>query len=148
MIQIFVYGTLQPGEVNYWVCADAVVASQAAIAIGQLYYLPFGYPALSPGIQTIRGFLLSFSDAAILQCLDEFERHDPIALQKFVASAIPHQYDYDRQSIEVFDLDRRSLGNAWVYRMTIEQIHKIGGIPLSIEQWNSRQMERTGLSQI
>lgn len=148
MIPIFVYGTLQPGEINDWVWADAVVKAQPAIAIGQLYHLPFGYPALSEGTQTVHGFLLCFADPSILQRLDEFERHDPIALHPFIGTDSPQDYNYDRQWIEVFaldfevfDLDRRSLGQAWVYRMTIAQINKIGGIPLSTEQWNSRQVD-------
>ena len=40
-VQIFVYGTLKPGEINYQLlCQDTVLASHRAIARGHLYYLP------------------------------------------------------------------------------------------------------------
>jgi gamma-glutamylcyclotransferase (GGCT)/AIG2-like uncharacterized protein YtfP len=140
MTQIFVYGTLQPGEVNYGVCADAVLESRPAIVRGQLYHLPLGYPALAVGTRTVGGFLLSFADSSILQRLDELEQHDPIALQALGVASAPHQYDYAREWIAVWQPGGRSLGEAWVYRMAIEHIQKLGGILLSSQQWNGRQV--------
>lgn len=139
MTQMFVYGTLQPGEINYGVCAEAVVEARPAIVRGHLYHLPMGYPALTLETQTVRGFLLTFANPGIVQRLDEFERHDPIVLQRYVTSETSQQYEYERGLIQVFDLEGRSLGTAWSYLMTIEQIQKIGGIPVSAQQWNGRQ---------
>lgn len=43
LVKVFVYGTLKPGESNYQRYCDrsSVVESQRAIALGQLFALPF-----------------------------------------------------------------------------------------------------------
>uniref|UniRef100_A0ACD5GUF5 Gamma-glutamylcyclotransferase family protein n=1 Tax=Desertifilum tharense IPPAS B-1220 TaxID=1781255 RepID=A0ACD5GUF5_9CYAN len=73
-IRVFVYGTLKPGEYNYQrYCQGKTIAEQSAIALGELFTLPVGYPALIPGEQPVRGFVLTFNDPQILADLDRLE---------------------------------------------------------------------------
>jgi len=130
-VQVFVYGTLKPGESYYDVyCGDRVVASQPAIARGQLYALPVGYPAMTPGTEVVHGFLLSFTDPEILVVLDEYEGYNP-------QQSSAHN-DYERVRIEVFDGDRLSLGHAWTYQMTVEQAQAWGGVVVPDGLWFSK----------
>lgn len=119
--QVFVYGTLKPGEVNYQkYCAGKVVEARKAIAPGKLYALPMGYPAMTLGDGKVHGYLLSFTDAAILTALDDLEDYD---------STRPISENlYNRQSIEISEPTGLSLGWAWVYLMTPKKVYQLGGI--------------------
>lgn len=134
-IRIFVYGSLKPGEFNYAMCANRVIASQPAIAYGTLYDLPFGYPAMALGSELIHGYLLSFADAEILPFLDEFETHDLELLEPF---SLVQNCDYARHLIEVLDVDERPLGQAWVYLMTLDQISQLQGKRVTSGKWSSK----------
>lgn len=136
MTEIFVYGTLKPGESNYSICASNVVAARPAIALGQLYALPFGYPAMTPGTMQIQGYLLSFANADILVALDQLEQHDPIEFQHHAPGEIWANNQYERTPIAVLDLDRGVQGTAWAYRMTVEQVRRIGGVLLACGEWS------------
>jgi gamma-glutamylcyclotransferase (GGCT)/AIG2-like uncharacterized protein YtfP len=136
MLNVFVYGTLKPGEKNYSVCARSVVTSQPAIAEGRLYALPFGYPAMTLEAGTVYGVVLSFADVTILEILDAFERHDPIEFYDYIPGQSLEQNEYDRQEITVYDLARRSLGRAWSYTMTKEQVQQLDGTLLPGGQWH------------
>lgn len=128
-LRFFVYGTLKPGEVNYNLyCAGKVVEAKKAIAFGQLFHLPLGYPAMIPGESLVQGFLLTFVDPAILRVLDELEDYYP-----YRAAA---ENEYNRQQIEVYDLTRKTLGFAWTYLMTFEQVQQLQGVPLVSGCWN------------
>jgi gamma-glutamylcyclotransferase (GGCT)/AIG2-like uncharacterized protein YtfP len=125
--RVFVYGTLQPGECNYDYCASAVVEKQPAIVYGQLFDLPLGYPALTPGDAVVYGYLLQFADDSILRQLDELEDyvpHRPIEQNEYVRTLIP-----------TFSLERQPLGTAWVYQMTRTQAQGLGGVLLSQGRW-------------
>ena len=137
MIQVFVYGTLQPGEPNYSVCAGYVVESQPAIANGCLYALPLSYPAMTLDAGTVYGALLSFTDVTILERLDAFERHDPAEFSELAPGQRLEQNEYERKQIAVYSYDRRFLGLAWSYIMTLEQVQQLGGILLPNGQWHS-----------
>ncbi len=119
--QVFVYGTLKPNESNYKAyCDGKVIAQQQAIVYGELFALPMGYPAMISGNSPVKGYLLSFPDASILESLDELEGYQ---------STRPNFENlYNRYEIEVFDLDRNSLGVAWTYVMTFEKVLQFGGI--------------------
>lgn len=131
LIKVFVYGTLKPGEPNYQqFCADYVVAAQEAIAVGQLFDLPLGYPAMTPGHLKVYGVLLSFANPEILQQLDWLEDYDP---QRAIA-----ENEYYRQRIEVYDTFLAPLGNAWTYLMALEQVRAFGGILLPDGWWSSQ----------
>ena len=128
-LQVFVYGTLKPGGVNYQrYCAGKVSAEQPAIAQGKLFALPMGYPAMVVGDSWVSGFLLSFPDSAMLRVLDELEDYRP--------GRSPELNEYQRQLIQVFDLERRSLGQAWAYLMTSEHVNKLKGRWLPSGVWS------------
>lgn len=128
-LNIFVYGTLKPGEANYEsYCKTWVVAEQEAMIRGQLYSLPFGYPALTVGQSSVYGFLLSFTDSHILNILDDLEDYDP--------ERSPEQNHYFRAKTDVFSLSQQSLGSAWVYYMLEPKVQKAGGILLRNGKWS------------
>jgi gamma-glutamylcyclotransferase (GGCT)/AIG2-like uncharacterized protein YtfP len=128
-IKVFVYGTLKPGEANYqYYCAGKVVEEKRAIALGQLFDLPLGYPAMTAGESQVYGFLLTFADPAILMLLDELEDYD--------AQRRPEENEYDRQQIETYDLAGRSLGLAWAYLMTSEQVQRLKGVLMLSGEWS------------
>lgn len=129
-MKVFVYGTLKPGECNYLrYCEGKVVAAEGAIAIGQLFALSLGYPAMTAGVGTVYGFVLTFTDSSILEELDRLEDYDRLRP--------PEKNEYQRQEIEVFNRDRQSLGMAWAYLMWRDRIHSLGGIPLPDGCWYS-----------
>lgn len=134
LIQVFVYGTLKPGEINYQrYCAGRGVEAIEAIALGQLYHLSLGYPAMTAGIQKtqkIKGYVLSFTDPKILDDLD--------VLEGFDAQRPPHQNDYDRVKIQVYDRLDHPLGQVWTYVMDIQQIQALQGILLLDGEWYPR----------
>lgn len=129
-LRVFVYGTLKPGEFNYnCYCAGKVLEAQKAIALGKLFSLPVGYPAMTSGNEPVRGCLLTFENDEILTALDSLENYDP---QR--PSAENH---YNRQKIETFDATSQSLGLAWAYLMTFEQVQQLGGTWLPEGDWRS-----------
>lgn len=128
-INIFVYGTLKPGEFNYQqYCAGEVLEAKKALAFGQLFALPFGYPAMTEGEYPVQGFLLSFPDAAILHRLDLLENFNPYKPA--------HQNDYHRQIIETYNPNFVSLGLAWAYLMTPKQVYFLDGMFLADGCWS------------
>ncbi|MDX2212025.1 MAG: gamma-glutamylcyclotransferase [Oculatellaceae cyanobacterium bins.114] len=132
LLSVFVYGTLKPGGFYYkQYCEGRVVASYEAIALGQLYDLPLGYPAMTTGNDPVRGYVLEFNQPEVLQDLDELEGYDP--------QRSPDQNEYERVWVEVFDRDRHSLGFAWTYVMTTEQALSLGGVLLPQGVWICNQ---------
>jgi gamma-glutamylcyclotransferase (GGCT)/AIG2-like uncharacterized protein YtfP len=128
-IRVFVYGTLKPGEVNYQrYCLGQVVEEVEAIAFGQLFALILGYPGMTAGQSPIQGFVLTFADAAILNILDELEDYHPNRPET--------ENEYNRQTIETFDLSGKSLGMVWVYLMRFERVQKLGGVMISSGCWS------------
>jgi gamma-glutamylcyclotransferase (GGCT)/AIG2-like uncharacterized protein YtfP len=121
LCHVFVYGTLKPNQANFeQYCAGKVIAMQQAIAYGELFLLPMGYPAMIVGNSPVYGYLLSFNDDSVLESLDELEDYqsDRASIENL----------YNRQRIEVFDMQGRLLGKAWAYFMTSSQVIKFGGI--------------------
>lgn len=128
---VFVYGTLQPGERYYGAyCADAVIEVVPAIAYGELYDLPLGYPAMTVGDRAIQGYWLTFNSPDALARLDE--------LEDYVPGRSPQDNEYQRETIEVFTLDRQPLGYAWVYRMSTERAIALGGTLHPSPAWTGR----------
>ena len=129
VVNVFVYGTLKPGEFNYQrYCTGKVMRAKRAIALGQLYALPFGYPAMTLGEGKVQGYLLTFSDKILSQLdwLEGYDPHRPAA-----------ENEYNRQQVETYDLSLVSLGTAWVYLMSPEQVHTWGGILIPDAWWSS-----------
>ncbi|WP_414513008.1 gamma-glutamylcyclotransferase [Nostoc sp. PCC 9305] len=120
LVRVFVYGTLKPGEANYKrYCAGKVVDFKRAFVQGKLFALPMGYPAMTPGDSQVYGYLLSFSHPKILNELDVLEDYQP-------NRQTPENL-YNRQIIEVYEPQSLSLGWAWIYLMTLEQVDRLGG---------------------
>jgi gamma-glutamylcyclotransferase (GGCT)/AIG2-like uncharacterized protein YtfP len=127
-LQVFVYGTLMPGQSGYQqFCAGRVRQARRAIAPGQLYDLPAGYPAMTSGQGWVQGFVLAFAHPQILSQLDDYEDHDP---ERSSADNL-----YDRQQLEVFTPSHSSLGLAWVYLMQPQFVRILGGKHLSSGYW-------------
>ena len=140
MLHIFVYGTLKPGESNHRICVSSVLEARPAMAQGELYALPFGYPAMALSATTwdrssVHGFLLSFADAGILDVLDAYEQHDPEMFRCCAPHLVLAQHQYDRTQIKIYDQAQRLLGSAWSYVMSLEQIQRLGGTYLLSGQW-------------
>ena len=84
-IQVFVYGTLKPGEVNYqFYCAEYVVQFFPAVAKGLLYKLPVGYPAMTKGNSNVYGFVLSFQSPKVLSKLDKLEDYSGLTQYRYI----------------------------------------------------------------
>ncbi|MDZ8024651.1 MAG: gamma-glutamylcyclotransferase [Nostoc sp. DedQUE11] len=127
LVQVFVYGTLKPGEANYKrFCAGKVVDVKRAFVQGKLFALPMGYPAMTLGDGQVYGYLLSFANPAILNRLDVLEDYHP-------ARQVSENL-YSRKTIEVYQGEWVSLGWAWVYLMSLEQVDQLGGV-LQPEGW-------------
>lgn len=133
-MNVFVYGTLKPGEANYQhFCAGKVLKAKRAIAFGQLFALPFGYPAMIAGKDRVQGFLLSFPDETVLSELDWLEDYQP--------NRPAEENEYDRREIEIYEPTlASSLGVAWAYLMAWEQVHSHSGVLLPNGQWSSHDL--------
>jgi gamma-glutamylcyclotransferase (GGCT)/AIG2-like uncharacterized protein YtfP len=153
LLKVFVYGTLKPGQASYQAyCLDKVIDARAAIARGQLFSLPAGYPAMTLGEGQVHGFVLLFKDHATLSQLDDYEDYQ--------VGRSPQHNLYERRLIETFaptgqfsygDTPRfaaggrherrsfstgKSLGSAWAYLMSLEKVHHLKGTLLPEGQWN------------
>lgn len=139
LLHVFVYGTLKPGECNYdRYCAVEVVMAQEAIAYGQLFALPFGYPAMTVGNFPVYGFVLSFAGQAILARLDDLEDYNP--------DRPADHNEYLRVKIETFNLEHQPLQPAWVYLMSLEQVKRSRGIFLPSGSWTGQGREDMGVA--
>ncbi|MEL6382427.1 MAG: gamma-glutamylcyclotransferase family protein [Cyanobacteria bacterium J06626_18] len=132
MIQVFVYGTLKPGEAYYAeYCEPYVVEAVPAIAQGHLFHLPMGYPAMTLGEGYVTGALLQLKDEGEIAHMDDFEDYDP---------ALPEAENlYLRQLRPVFSLEHQPLGQAWMYMMLLERVQQYQGIPVSSGNWSRQQ---------
>lgn len=131
ILNIFVYGTLQPGEYYYpKYCAGKIIGSCQAIAHGNLYDLPLGYPAMIIGNGIVHGYRLSFNDISILNALDELEDYDP--------NRPDYENEYQREQVEIFTLSGNSLGVAWAYLMDSERVNHLGGRYLADGKWTKQ----------
>ncbi|OUL34196.1 hypothetical protein BV372_14725 [Nostoc sp. T09] len=135
-VRIFVYGTLKPGEVNYKkYCAAKVIDTKRAIAAGKLFALPMGYPAMTLENSQVQGYLLSFAELEILNQLDQLEDYQP---HRHLSENL-----YNRQEIEIYDLQGLSLGFAWVYFMSPTKISQLRGIPQADGWWSSHGLKQS-----
>lgn len=111
--QVFVYGTLKPGECNYQrYCVGRVIKTYPAITFGQLFALPMGYPGMTTGERIIYGVVLGFNDPTLLLDLDQLEGYH---------AERPELSEYERQLINIFDLEQKPLGAVWAYLMRPEK---------------------------
>lgn len=130
-VRVFVYGTLKPGEENYDSYCKHCCEAQEAMVLGNLYDLPFGYPALTAESLPVYGFLLSFANPNTLATLDELENYNP---------ARPlDQNEYFRVRTAAFSLDHQPLGWAWIYCMELARVQRMGGVLLPEGKWTSKR---------
>ena len=131
LIQVFVYGTLKPGESNYgFYCGGKTVAEIPAYTWGQLYHLPVGYPGMTEGNSKVIGWLFSFKNKQILASLDSLEGYQETRLSEL--------NEYNRQGIPVYSLEGDSLGIAWVYVMSLAKVCEKKGVLVPDSQWDSK----------
>ena len=81
-----------------------------------------------PGDNQVHGYLLTFTDTTVLSALDELEDYQP--------TNTASENLYDRQLVEIYDQQSRSLGLAWVYLMTSEAVSQLGGVFLPNGWWS------------
>ncbi|MBP0018701.1 MAG: gamma-glutamylcyclotransferase [Cyanobacteria bacterium SBLK] len=130
MFAVFVYGTLKPGEVNYrGYCQGKAIAAFPAYALGDLYALSLGYPAMTPGREKVWGALLKFNDPEVLQSLDRLEEYEPGRRRE--------ENEYQRQEISIYHPSGELLGTAWAYLMEREKIEKLGGRSIPSGCWQN-----------
>lgn len=136
LLRVFVYGTLKPGELNYQrYCASTVIAASAAIARGQLFSLPAGYPVMALGDGWVHGFVLTLSDPQTLRVLDEYEGYQEGRSPSIARESLENLYD--RQVIATFNSSQQPLGLAWAYLMPPDKIHCLGGTLLPHGRWDN-----------
>ena len=134
-LSVFVYGTLKPGgRYHQRYCAGYLTAALPALTKGELYdFLRLGYPALTPGDDWVKGYLLKFRQEAKV-CADILRRLD--ALEGYVADKVTDSDDdYQRCQLQIFDPDYKPLQMAWVYRMSRAQVRQQGGVYLPDGDW-------------
>jgi len=134
-LNLFVYGTLQPGgRFHDDFCARETFIALRAWTAGRLYDFPHrGYPAAAEDPDgRIHGHVLCFSAAAptLLTRLDDLEGYDP---RRPAANNL-----YYRTEVEVFTLDAsgRTMP-AWCYFMPLERILRSGGVYLESGCWRA-----------
>jgi gamma-glutamylcyclotransferase (GGCT)/AIG2-like uncharacterized protein YtfP len=131
-LRVFVYGTLKPSGGGYQqFLQQCQVEAIPAMARGQLYHLPAGYPAMTVGKEWVQGALLSIYDQGILARLDAYEDYHP---ERSAAENL-----YYRTEIEVFAPDSptapTSLGHAWVYLMEPVWVQDLEGHRVETGHW-------------
>ncbi|MDJ0571830.1 MAG: gamma-glutamylcyclotransferase [Pleurocapsa sp. MO_192.B19] len=127
---VFVYGTLKPGEANYqYYCGDRVTSQTPVYTFGNLYALPVGYPAMTEGENTVKGILLSFSDSSILKSLDKLEGY-----QEQRAFDLNEYY---RQLVPIYNFAHQPRGKAWAYFMAIARVRQLQGTLITSGWWTT-----------
>ena len=134
-LRVFVYGTLKPGgRYHQRCCGDFLSEATPALVKGRLYDFPqLGYPAMTPGEDWVKGFVLTFRQSAAV-CADVLRRLD--RLENYSEARSPKENDYQRCQRSVFYLNREPWITAWIYEMTIEQVHSYGGVYLPSGEWS------------
>jgi gamma-glutamylcyclotransferase (GGCT)/AIG2-like uncharacterized protein YtfP len=130
-LDVFVYGTLKPGEANFSAyCGGKVITQTPAYTWGELYALSVGYPAMTEGKNKVQGMLLSFCDRQILQNLDQLEGYQ--------AHREKDLNEYYRASVEVYSLGDCLVRHAWAYFMTLAKVKRYQGIKLPSGIWTGK----------
>jgi gamma-glutamylcyclotransferase (GGCT)/AIG2-like uncharacterized protein YtfP len=129
-LQVFVYGTLKPGERSFEdYCKPHLVAHQAALTPGRIYHLPMGYPALTLEDGWVKGVLMTFASSAVFERIDILEDYYPDR---------PQESEYWRIRHPVYTPDQVPLTEAWVYAMAQEKVRGLGGQWLPEGYWTGQ----------
>ena len=107
-LPFFVYGTLLPGQPNFYLLADDIVSQQPAIMPTTMLFDMGGFPMLlEGGYQAVNGMVIAVNDAAyedVLARLDE--------LEGVTADRLTSLYLRQKRQVQLLD---GSLEVAWVY---------------------------------
>jgi gamma-glutamylcyclotransferase (GGCT)/AIG2-like uncharacterized protein YtfP len=145
-LNVFVYGTLKPGEANYLAYCEGRIASQTPAYIrGDLYHLSVGYPAITPGDNQVYGVLLTFFDpsvlterdtgvpaAYIIEVLTSLDR-----LEDYQPDRKAELNEYNRRLVTVYNLKDQAIAQAWTYFMTLAKVRQYQGKRLSSGNWST-----------
>lgn len=127
---VFVYGTLMPGERYYRaICAGKTTAEVPAKIRAKLYHLPEprNYPAITQGNDWVQGWILGFTDPALIQALDDLEDYKP--------NRPAHANEYTKQTIQAYTREGQPLTQAQAYFMTQERVANYQGKPITGKPW-------------
>ena len=127
---VFVYGTLKPGEANYSSYCTKVVSQILSYTLGNLYTLPVGYPAMTVGDNRVYGVCLRFDDSRILASLDR--------LEDYQNGRAPDLNEYYRSLTPIYSSDNRLIGRAWAYFMTRDRVMQYGGVRVTSGCWSGK----------
>lgn len=125
---VFVYGTLKPGEANYLAYHDRVIEQIPVYTWGDLYALPVGYPAMTPGKNQVYGVCLRFEDARVLESLD--------LLEDYQEQRTPDLNEYYRALTPIYRPNHQLVGQAWAYFMTRDRVMRYGGVKVASGWWS------------
>ena len=120
-LPFFVYGTLLPGQPNFFLWGDAISSMESATFLGgRLHDMGF-YPMLvaAEAGKSVQGQLITLEPTqyhAVVQRLDALEGYDPTQ---------PEDSEYQRQVVVVV-LQNGRLQPAWIY---LGQPHFVQGKP-------------------
>ena len=129
-MQVFVYGTLKPGERSCKIyCEPYLVNYRQATAPGRLYHLPVGYPAMTLEGGWVRGVLLTFDDDRVLKPMDELEEYDPNR---------PQDSAYWRIRHSIYTPTGEPLTEAWLYVMPRDRVEALAGQWLPAGYWTGQ----------
>lgn len=118
-LQVFVYGTLKPGERSFeHYCAPYLVTQQNVLTPGRIYHLPVGYPAMTLEKGWVKGVLMTFNSDQVFDQMDKLEGYYPDR---------PEESDYLRIRLPIYSLEQVRLAAAWAYVMTPEKVAAMGG---------------------
>ncbi|MGB7249578.1 MAG: gamma-glutamylcyclotransferase family protein [Phormidesmis sp.] len=133
-LAVFVYGTLKPGgRYHQRYCDRYLTKAHLAVVKGRLYDFPqWGYPAITPGHEWVKGCLLIFRQSPA-RCDDILRQLDK--LEGYVSDAIAKDNDYQRCWKQIFTPDYQPLQKAWVYQMSRDQVRQHSGVYLPEGDW-------------
>ena len=131
-VNVFVYGTLQPGErFHDDICSPFTFSASKAWVQGRLFDFPeLGYPAaVEDPHSKIYGYLLRFEQPArsLLHALDQLEGYNP--------HGPPEDNLYYRLTVTVWPTNHSRPIRAWCYFMTLERVKAQGGVALPNGHW-------------
>ncbi len=130
-LNVFVYGTLKPGEANYLAYCEGKIASQTPAYIrGDLYHLSVGYPAITLGDNRVYGVLLTFYTIEVLTSLDCLEDYQPDRKAEL--------NEYNRRLVTVYNLKDLAIAQAWAYFMTLAKVKQYGGKQVLSGNWTKQ----------
>ncbi|MBS0017520.1 MAG: gamma-glutamylcyclotransferase [Arthrospira sp. SH-MAG29] len=128
LIDVFVYGSLKPGEFNYnRFCLGRTIEELPACALGELYSLSLGYPAMTTGTGWVSGVILSFTDPSLLADLDR--------LEDYQSDRPPEQNQYQRRRILTYTPDQKPLRETWAYFMYPQVVSSFQGVLIPTGHW-------------